>query len=77
MKVKTIRSKLKLVVTEYITVPIEVMKSNKNITISGDILFVNKIILFATVNHNINFTTIKRIKNRTMKHLINSMRNNK
>ena len=77
MKVKTIRSKLKLVVTEYITVPIEVMKSNKNITISGDILFVNKIILFATVNHNIKFTTIKRIKNRTMKHLINSMRNNK
>ena len=53
------------------------MKSNKNITISGDILFVNKIILFATVNHNIKFTTIKRIKNRTMKHLINSMRNNK
>ena len=49
------------------------MKSNKNITISGDILFVNKIYFLSTISFNINFTTIKLIFNRDMKQIVSLM----
>ena len=44
--------------------------SNNNTTISGDILFVNKIPLFATISHNLKFTTVNCIINRTLKNLV-------
>ena len=49
------------------------MKSNKNITISGDILFVNKIYFLSTISFNINFTTIKLIVNRDLKQIVSLM----
>ena len=48
----------KTVITDYKTVPKEIVKSNKNNNISGDIIIVNKIPFFETISHNLNFTTI-------------------
>ena len=49
------------------------MKSNKNITISGDILFANKIYFLSTISFNINFATIKFIVNRDLKQIVSSI----
>ena len=73
LKGKTAHSKPYPVVTEYITVPKEIIKANKNITISGDILFFNKIPFFETINCNIKFATIECIINRNLKQLTHSM----
>ena len=75
LKGRTNHSKTESVVDDYITVPREIMKANNNITISGDILFINKIPLFMTISRNIKFTIIECIRNRTLKQLINSMGN--
>ena len=73
LKGKPTRIKLYPVVIDYIIVPKEIMKANKNVTISGDILFFNKIPFFKTISHNIKLTAINRISNRALKHLISSM----
>ena len=51
------------------------IKANKKITISGDILFFNKIPFFATIINNLKFTTIKCTRNMTPNKLTNSMVN--
>ena len=56
-KGKTTRTKPYPVVTDYVTFPREIIKINKNITISGDILFFNKIKLFETIIHTLNIPT--------------------
>ena len=73
LKGKTTQSKPEPVVTDYIKVPKEINKANNNITISGDILFVNKINFFETIIRSINFTTTKCIRNRTLKQMFHSM----
>ena len=62
LKGKPTQTKIDPVVTEYITVPREIIKANKNTTINGDILFFNKIPFIATIIHNLKFTTINCIK---------------
>ena len=47
------------VVKDYITVPKEIFNSNKNIPISADIVFFNKIPLFVAISRNIKFAIIK------------------
>ena len=49
------------------------MNSNKNITISKDVLFVNTILFFSTIRRKIRFTTIECISNRTLNQLVSSM----
>ena len=46
------------------------MKANKNITISIDIIFVNRIPFFAKISLNIKSITIKCISNRTLKQIL-------
>ena len=73
LKGKTIWTNTDPVVTEYITPPQEIIKSNKNINISGDIIFVNHIPFFATNSRNIKFNTIKCIRKMTQKNITNSL----
>ena len=49
------------------------MKAKKNIIISGDILFCNKIPLFVTISRNLDFTTIKCISKRALNDIIHFM----
>ena len=74
LKGKTTQSKTNPVVIYYITITKEIMKSNKDITIREDIIFVNKITLFATISRKWKFTTIKCIVNSTLNQLNKSMR---
>ena len=74
LKGKTIWTNTDPVVTEYITPPQEIIKSNKNINISGDIIFVNRIPFFATNSCNIKFTIIDYIRNTTLQNLTHSLR---
>ena len=71
-KGKSTQSKRHLGIIEYIYMPWEMMNSNNNITISGEILFVNKIPLLITTGHIINYTTIKCIRYRNLMHLLSS-----
>lgn len=57
LKGKTTRRSPDRVVSDYINIPLKVIKANKNVDLSGDIFFVNKISFLATVSDNIKFTT--------------------
>ena len=50
LKVKTTRSKPKQVVIDYMEMPKNILESNKNITLSIEIMFVNKIPFVTTIS---------------------------
>ena len=53
-------------------VPPAVLDSNKDITLSADILFVNRIPFYATISRHIKFTTVEAIPSRKLPQLIKS-----
>ena len=69
---KTTRTKYKPVVTDYVGVPPAIINSNKDITLSYDILFVNRIPFYATIRRHIKFTTVEAIPSRKLPQLIKS-----
>ena len=73
LKVNTIHPNSGPVVTDFLTVLREIIKANKNITRSEDILFFNKVPFFAAFTRNLKFTTIKCISNRTLNQITHSM----
>ena len=72
LKGKTTRTKSKPVVTDYVDIPIAVLDSNKDITLSADILFVNQIPFYATISRHIKFNTVEAIPSRKLPHIIKS-----
>ena len=72
LKGKTTRTKSKPVVTDYVEVPPAVLDSNKDITLSADILFVNHIPFYATTIRHIKFTTVEAIPSQKLPQLIKS-----
>ena len=66
LKRDTTRSNNYPVLTDYITSQWEIIKVNKNITISEGILFINNITFFANTSCNPKFTTITWINNRNL-----------
>jgi Reverse transcriptase (RNA-dependent DNA polymerase) len=70
LKGKTTRRSPDRVVSDYITIPKKVIDSNKNVDLSGDIFFINKIPFFATVSDNIKFTTTEHLANRKIKNIL-------
>ena len=70
LKGKTTRRTPERVVSDYITIPTKVLESNKNVSLSGDIFFVNKIPFFATISENIKFTTAEVLASRKIKNII-------
>ena len=65
LKGKTTRSKPKQVVIDYMEIPKNILESNKNITLSIDIMYVNKIPFVTTISRNVKFTTVEAIQKRT------------
>ena len=65
LKVKKTRSKPKQVVIDYMEMPKSTLESNNNITLSIDIMFVNKIPFVTTISRHIKFTTFETIQKRT------------
>ena len=69
LEVKTTRTKSKPVVTDYVDVPPAVLDSNKDITLSADILFFNCIPFYETISRHIKFNTVEDIPSRKLPHL--------
>ena len=61
LKGKITRTKLKPVVIDYLVMPKNILEKNKKITLSIDIMFVNKIPFVTTISRHIKFTTIEAI----------------
>ena len=72
IKRNTTCTKSKPVVTEYVDVPPDVLDSNKDITLSADILFVNRIPFYATIRRHTKFTTVEAIPSQKLPQIIKS-----
>ena len=70
LKGKTTRRSPDRVVSDYLNIPKKVIEANKNVDLSGDIFFINKIPFFTTVSDNIKFTTTEFLPNRKIKNIL-------
>ena len=75
MKGKITRTKPKPVVINYLVMPKNILENNKTITLSIDIMFVNKIPFVTTIIRHIKFTTVEAIQKRTKLQLSESIKN--
>ena len=75
LKVKTTRTQPTQVITDYVKLPPSVLEKNKHVTLSIDIMYVNRIPFVTTISRNIKFTTVKAIQNRTKSQLVQSIKN--
>jgi hypothetical protein len=66
LKGKTTRSKTAPVARDHIKVPTELLKLHKDIFLTADIFFVNKIPFFLTLSRKICFTAVNHLSNRTV-----------
>jgi hypothetical protein len=66
LKGKTTRSKSIPVARDYVKVPMELMKLHKEVLLTTDIFFVNKIPFFLTLSRKICFTAVNHLADRTV-----------
>jgi hypothetical protein len=66
LKGKTTWSKSIQVARDYVKVPIELMKLHKEVFLTTDIFFVNKIPVFLTLSHKICFTAVNHLTDSTV-----------
>ena len=50
---------------EVMGIPEVIKDSHRELTLSIDLLYINKIVFFATISHNIAFTTVECLKDRS------------
>jgi hypothetical protein len=66
LKGKTTRCKMNPVARDYFKVPMELLKLHKEVFLTTDILFVNKIPFFLTLSRKICFTAVNHLADRTV-----------
>jgi hypothetical protein len=66
LKGKTTRSKTHPVTRDYVKVPKELLKLHKEVFLTTDIFFVNKIPFFLTLSRNICFKAVNQLADRTV-----------
>jgi hypothetical protein len=66
LKGKTTRRKTIPVAMDYVKVPLELMKLNKDLFLTTDIFFVNKNLFFLTLSRKITFTAVNQLTDRTV-----------
>jgi hypothetical protein len=66
LKGKTTRSKSIPVARDYGKVPMEIMKLHREVFLTKDIFFVNKIPFFLTLSRKICFTAVNHLADRTV-----------
>jgi hypothetical protein len=74
LKGKTTRSKLIPVARDYVKVPMELMKLHKEVFLTTDIFFVNKIHFFLTLSRKICFTGVNHLADRTVLQIIKAFK---
>jgi hypothetical protein len=63
---KTTRTKLLPVAADFVKIPKEVLDLHRDVSLTADIFFVNKIPSFLTLSRNMCFTAINHLPNRTV-----------
>jgi hypothetical protein len=66
LKGKTTRTKPDPVARDFVKVPVELLKLHKEVYITADLFFVNKIPFFLTLSRKICFTAINHLADRTV-----------
>ena len=66
LKRKMLRRKTKPVVSNYITIPKEILKLHKMAVVEADIIFVNWMAFLVSISIYVNFATVKYIGKSTM-----------
>jgi hypothetical protein len=74
LKGKTTRSKSIPVARDYVKVPMELMKLHKEVFLTTDIFFVNKIPFFLTLSRKICFTAVNHLGDRTVPHIFKAVK---
>ena len=75
LKGKTVRTKPILVVTDYVAVPHAIFEENRNVTLSVDVMFVNRIPFLTSISRNLKFTIAETLQNRTTSQLVQCVTN--
>ena len=71
LKGKTTRTKPSLVVvSDYVAVPHTIFKGNRNVTLSLDVMFVNRIQFLTSISQHLKFTTADTLHNCTTSQLV-------
>ena len=61
------------VVTDYVEIPQEILESLKELEVSTDIMFINKLLFLVSINRGLKFTMIEYIYNISERSLLNSI----
>ena len=59
--VKTIRKKPSPVVSDYLAVPHEIFEENRNVTLSIDVMFMNRFSFLTSISRHLKFTTAEAL----------------
>jgi hypothetical protein len=74
LKGRTTGSKTHPVARDYMKVPKELLKLHKEVFLTTYIFFVNKIPFFLTLSHNICFTAVNHLADRTVPHIFKALK---
>jgi hypothetical protein len=74
LKVKTTWTKSIPVARDYVEVPMELMKLHKEVFLTTDIFFVNKINFFLTLSRNICFMAFNHLADHTVPHIFKAFK---
>ena len=61
--------------SDYVAVPHAIFKGYRNVTLSVDVMFVNRIPFLAPISRNLKFTTVETLHNRTTSQLVQCVTN--
>ena len=74
LKVKTTRSKPNTVARDSMKIPLDLLKIHKEVFLTIDIFFVNKIPLLLTLSQKICLTAVNHLSNRTVPHIFSAFK---
>ena len=74
LKGKSVRRKPASVVTDYVEIPREILKSRKELEVSTDIMFINKLLFLVSISRRLKFTTIEYISSKNKIALVTSIK---
>ena len=70
IKGKSVRKKPKVVVSDYIEIPRELIKAHKGVILCADIMFINEVPFLVTMSKNIQFITSRYLPNKKKESLL-------
>ena len=75
LKVKIICTKPSPVVSDYVAVPHEIFEENRNVALSIDVMFMNRISFLTSISRHLKFTTAETLHNCTTSQLVQCVTN--